>query len=558
MSNILTPISLWNNFDATLDINAETKSESISQGIKIEKITFLGRETGNGRVKIAAEFAYDPQTSSAGTVLIMPDSTPTIDERLLKFIVKHCYSALMVDYRGEWQDCNFYTEYPADIDYANTAKCGRHKDYVDTNAQQTSWYEWVGVGLYARKYIIERTGSDNIALLGLRDGGEIVWKLAVAEQFSCIIPVCAAGWKAYAGLSKYLAEELKFDEERYRFIGGIDSQAYAPYVRCPALMLCSTNDGRFDYDRAYDTFSRINATHIAESAISYSVRGNSNIGVKSVTDMLLFLDKHLKKRQVFIPRPAEVAVEVDENSNLIARITPDNQGVVETCSVYLSEDNTDSALRDWLSCPLQKKTAENEQTFFLNIYEKTATIFVLCCVQYSNGFTVWSKMAVKKISGKFRNMQSRCRVLYSSQFGADGFSIADPVTNALAGIFFTDTSLLPCVVEKAKGISGLYCANGLSTYRLNNPRFAPASGNMLAMDVFCDKTAKITISVMDLNTGDEYVNTVQVVGGVWQNIVSESKMFKTQNGAALESFASGMKLQISCGSEYAINNVMWL
>jgi len=329
MSNILTPISLWNNFDATLDINAETKSESISQGIKIEKITFLGRETGNGRVKIAAEFAYDPQTSSAGTVLIMPDSTQTIDEGLLKFIVKHGYSALMVDYRGEWQDFNFYTESPADIDYANTAKCGRHKDYVDTNAQQTSWYEWVGVGLYARKYIIERTGSDNIALLGLRDGGEIVWKLAVAEQFSCIIPVCAAGWKAYAGLSKYLAEELKFDEERYRFIGGIDSQAYAPYVRCPALMLCSTNDGRFDYDRAYDTFSRINATHIAESAISYSVRGNSNIGVKSVTDMLLFLDKHLKKRQVFIPRPAEVAVEVDESSNLIAKITPDNQGVVE-------------------------------------------------------------------------------------------------------------------------------------------------------------------------------------------------------------------------------------
>lgn len=216
MSNILTPISLWSNFDVSLDIKAEIKSEVISQGVKIEKITFLGRDTGNGRVKIAAAFASEPQTPVAGTVLIMPDSTQTIDEGLLKFIVKHGYAALMVDYRGEWEDCAFHTEYPENIAYANTAKCGRRKDYVDTTAQQTSWYEWAGVGLYARKYITERTGSDNIALLGLRDGGEIVWKMGVAEQFSCIVPVCAAGWKAYAGVSKYLSKEISFDEERYR------------------------------------------------------------------------------------------------------------------------------------------------------------------------------------------------------------------------------------------------------------------------------------------------------------------------------------------------------
>lgn len=70
MSNILTPISLWSNFDVSLDIKAEIKSEVISQGVKIEKITFLGRDTGNGRVKIAAAFASEPQTPVAGTVLI--------------------------------------------------------------------------------------------------------------------------------------------------------------------------------------------------------------------------------------------------------------------------------------------------------------------------------------------------------------------------------------------------------------------------------------------------------------------------------------------------------
>ncbi len=251
MSTILTPVSIWNNFDASLDVNAEVKSAAILQGVRIEKVNFLGRETGFGRIKIAAAFACDPQTPSAGTVLILPDSADTIDEGLLKFIVKRGYSALMVDYRGKWEDCAFYTEYPDCIDYANAAKCGRRKDFVDDSADKTSWYEWTGVGLYARKYIIERTGSDNIAVLGLRDGGEIAWKLGVAERFSCIVPVCAAGWKAYTGINKYLGGELQLDDERYRFIGGIDSQAYAQHVKCPVLMLCSTNDNRFDYDRAY-------------------------------------------------------------------------------------------------------------------------------------------------------------------------------------------------------------------------------------------------------------------------------------------------------------------
>ncbi len=558
MSTILTPVSIWNNFDASLDVNAEVKSAAILQGVRIEKVNFLGRETGFGRIKIAAAFACDPQTPSAGTVLILPDSADTIDEGLLKFIVKRGYSALMVDYRGQWEDCSFYTEYPDCIDYANTAKCGRRKDFVDDSADKTSWYEWTGVGLYARKYIIERTGSDNIAVLGLRDGGEIAWKLGVAERFSCIVPVCAAGWKAYTGINKYLGGELQLDDERYRFIGGIDSQAYAQHVKCPVLMLCSTNDNRFDYDRAYDTFSRINPEFIGSSAIAYSVRDNSSIGERSIDDMFMFFDKYLKKRQVFIPKPAVVNVEVDEESNLIAKVNYDTQGVVESCCAYLAEDGLNSALRDWVECPLYAKTETGEHKFYLNIYEKTASVIVFCYVKYTSGFTVWSKMTVKKISGKFRNMQSRCRLLYTNKSGAEGFTIADPKTNAIAGIFLADASTLPHLVEKAKGIKGLYCECGLSTLRTNNPRFAPVAESVLALDVYCDKASKITLTFTDLASGEEYFNEIKVVGGVWQNVISDSKLFKTKSGASLESFSSGMKLTVNCAVPYAINNVTWL
>jgi len=558
LANILTPLSIWGQFDDSLDTNAEIISATETDGVVVERVTFMGRNTDDGRVKIAAAFAYDSLSPALETVIIFSDSTETIDEGLLKFFVNRGYSALMVDYRGKWKGCDFFTEYPECIGYANTRMCGRYKDFVDESAEVTSWYEWVAVGIYACKYVKERTGGSGIAVVGLRDGGEIAWKIAAAVDISCIIPVCAAGWKAYAGISKYLTEEPELDSERYRFIAGIDSQAYAPYVKCPVLMLCSTNDTRFDYDRAYDTFSRINPEFLEQSAISYSVRCNSGIGEKSVNDMFMFLDKYLKKRQVFIPKPAEVAVEMDKDANLVARVNFDDRGIMEKCDVYLAEDNIDSSLREWVKCPYLERISAHEQVFGLNIYEKTSTVYVLCYVTYSNGFTVWSKMAVKKISGKFRNMQTRRRVIYSNADGNEGFYMASPKEYGVGGIFFPDPSVLPSPVAKAKGIKGLYCKGGLTTYRMNTPRYAPFTGSMLSLDVFSDENAEFTVTVTELSSNEEYVYTASIAGGVWQKLVLECKNLKTEGGLPLPAFTPNMILTVDCKKDFAINNVMWL
>ena len=63
MSNILTPVSLWKNFDDTLPVQAEITGESTEDGIKTQYLSFYGRETGAGRVKIYAAFAQDMRES---------------------------------------------------------------------------------------------------------------------------------------------------------------------------------------------------------------------------------------------------------------------------------------------------------------------------------------------------------------------------------------------------------------------------------------------------------------------------------------------------------------
>lgn len=558
MANILTPVSLWESFSPSLDTQASILSSKEEDGIVFERVNFNGRDTGSCRVVIAAEYAYDKENPAEETVLIFPDSKDTIDEKLLKIFVKHGYSALMVDYRGEWPGCNFFTRYPQNVIYANFAKSGRHYNFVDESAKETSWYEWVAVGLYARKYAKERSGSDKIAVVGLRDGGEIAWKLGVADNFTCIIPVCAAGWRAYSGINKYSSVEIDLNEERYRFIAGIDSQAYAPYVRCPALMLCTTNDERFDYDRAHDTFSRINPQFIGESAIAYSVQCNGCIGAKCTADMFMFLDKNLKNRQVFIPKPAEISVEVDEGSNLVAKAIFDNLGIVDSCGMYIAEDCTDSALRDWTECPHKSKISPKEQTFYLNVYEKTTTIFVLCYVKYTNGFTVWSKILAKKISGKFRNMQAKCHVMYSDREGTDGFAVAEQNRCAVGGMFFINEMVMPVIVETSKSVKGLSSEYGLTTFRMNNPKFAPAAGNMLKLDIISQSTETVVLTLLDANTKEEYKCNIEVVGGVWQSHIVDCKSFKNQNGTSLPAFKTNFKFSITCPVGFAVNNIMWL
>lgn len=554
MANILTPNAMWNNFDDSLPTCPRTLSITEDDGIRLERVLFSGRETGAGRVQIYALLAQNAKNPEAATVLIFPDSNRTADEEVVKLFVRRGYSALMVDYRGVWEGCETVTRYPENVSYANTRTCGRAKDFVDESADKTCWYEWVALGIYARKFLAERVGAENIAAVGLRDGGEVVWKLGYAVPFSCIVPVCAAGWKAYSEYDKYLSEEPSLSDERYRFIAGIDSQSYATGVKSPVLMLCSTNDQKFDYDRAYDTFSRINPDFLGSSVFSYSVQCNACIDAAGTADMFLFLDKFLKRRHVFLPKNAEVTVAMDGEDNLVARVSYDDEGIAEKFSVYLAEDCADSALREWESCA----ESETKGEFLLDIHEKTTTVFVVASVRYSNGFTAWSKIGVRKISGRFRNMRPRCAVIYTDKQGTDGFTVSDYGEAAVGGLLLCDDGALPRVVVKAGGICGLYSAGGLTTNRMSNPRFSPAADSVLKLDVFCDGDDTLTLTVMDLENGESYVYTAEIVGGVWQSVIAESKNFKQAGGVPLPDFKGQYKLNIACGGGYAVNNIMWL
>lgn len=561
-NKILTPTTLWNDFDDQLPLNESVLGERDAGKVCLRTVRFAGRAVGEARVDIFARYAEPCEGDKYPALLILPDADRTIDDAAVLRFASLGYAVLMPDYRGSWRGAEGYTVYPEAIGYANLRESERHFDHADETAKETSWYEWVAVARYCIRYLRAQPNVGKIGVIGIRAGGDIAWQLAATcDDLSCAIPVCAGGWRAYRGVNKYGdAPELKMDDERYRFIAGIESQSYAPYVRCPILMLCSTNDELFDADRAFDTFSRIAPN--CDKTFYFAARYNGHIGNTGLNDLDLFIGKYLKGREVFIPAPAEVAIEEDTDGELVARIRFDRNGEVKYCEVYMAEDMCESAMRDWVRCEFKRKEGDEAQIFRLNAVRGAKRVFAYAKTKYSCGFAVSSKIAVKKIDQNYANSVEPCRILYSSRSGRDSFTVARFDRSEIMADCFLENSQPPVdLVEGPFGISGVTSEYGLKLFRINDPRYCPAENALLKFDAYAPQTTTVQITVRATKNGKDIIYQCNLfLPGCesWTDHVLSAKDFKTDGNRPLASLRGAKYIAFYSEGRFCINNLLWL
>mgnify|MGYP001623754608 FL=1 len=560
-NKILTPITLWSGFDDTLPVEATVLEERTEEKMLLRAVRFPGRAVGGERVNIFARSGMPAEGNSFPALLVLPDYESTADETLIRRFVRKGYVVLMPDYRGKYTDGDFnYTAYPQSISYANYKEAGEHLDFAEPSAKETCWYEWTAVARYCVKYLQSLPYVGKIGVIGTKAGGDVAFQLAAtAEGLSCAIPVCAGGWRAYRGVHKFGENtELAMNDERYRFLAGVDAQAYAQYVKCPVLMLCASNDTRFDADRAFDTFARINPA--MDKTFFFSARYCDCIGNTGMKDLDLFVDKYLKDREVFIPAPVEISIEEDEGE-LVARIRFDPNGEVTYCEVYLSEDTENSALRNWTRCELKREEGEDEQIFRLNAYKKSTRVFAFAKAKYSCGFAVSSKVAVKKPDKVYTNMTDKCRILYSSENKFDSFVLDDPSQKVMADCFLDAGDSPIRMIKGPHGINGIYSPFGLKLFRIGEERFRPAPNALLKLDVYSAAPGILRICVGASKNGvlEKYFCYLRLSGGeCWADRVLYAKDFKTEENRPLSQFSDANYITFSSEGEFCINNLLWL
>lgn len=564
---IVSAVSLWKKFDLSTPLCASEWAIEEKNGVRSSSVSFSGHVVEDGSVRVFARFFRPLGAGKKPAILLLPDAGAPLLEELCRYFTDKGYAVLMPDYSGKMPtdtDSDCRTVYPPSLDYGNYARARGLHDMENLTAEQTTWFEWLYVARFALEYLSSREEVGNIGVVGVRTGGELAWQLMLSDKLQCGVPINAVGWKSFSGNAKFgdnVAHNLSDDTHRY--IAAVESQSYAPYVKCPVLMLCALHDSGFDCDRAYDTYSRIGTED--GNALVYSSDSGACIGLHALNDLDLFLEKNLKGREIYIPAPLNVTLK-ETADGLEVEVDCDKEGILEETGVYYAEADvrTKCAYRDWhrVFRTEGKTVKDGKATCNIKPFAGATAAFVYAYAKYINGFRVMSKITAKRLSNP-KVSAVKGRMLYSGK-ETDIFGVANYEDYSLADIFL-EQDAAPKKLEGYGGLKGAYSVGGIKTYKISSPQYIPDENALLEFDAYLPQSGglKISVEAGDVEHETERYTCIAQIkgGGKWKRVILKAADFKGENsGMPLKNFCEGKALSFATDGEreFAVTNILWL
>ncbi len=564
---IVSAIALWKKFNLKNPLCVSEWGIEEQDGVKRSHVSYSGHKVDDGNVRIYARYFRSLKKGKQPAILLLNDIGVTPDEELAEYFLQKGYAVLMPDYTGKMKEDGegvLRTAYPQSLSYGNFEQQKGYTHADDLPPDQTTWFEWTYVALYSIEFLRAQEEIGNIGIVGIRTGGELAWHAMLSPYVKCGVPINAAGWRSSHSIGKFsddIAHNLS--DNRHRYIAATEAQSYAPYVKCPVLMLCALRDQGFDCDRAYDTYSRIGNTD--GNALAYSPESGACIGQHALANMDLFLEKNLKGREIYIPDTLNVALK-ETCEGIEITVGSDKEGLLEEIGIFYAEADVKkkSTCRDWRQIyKIDGRSVKNGTAVHtVKPFAGTTAVFVFAYAKYFNGFRVMSKIACKRLTDANVNAV-KSRMLFSGK-EMDSFSIARHEDYSIGNIFL-EREAVPKKTTGYGGIQGAYSVGGIKTYKISSPRFLPDENALLEFDVYSaeTQTLKVEIEMADMEEWERYVCQVDVKGGgKWKRIILKAADFKAEtNGRSLKSFVDGSGLSFDCAGEekeYAVTNILWL
>lgn len=545
--SVLTPVTLWQAFDDSLPLK-ETKLNTYSiQSANITNVYFSGRQTEKGRVRIFGTYA-EPIKPSKGSLLLLPDVFDTVDEEMVMYFANLGYNVLCVDYRGEYHDVSNYTKYPDDVSYANYINRGRTFDYVDETANKTCWYEWVSVARYAISYLKDKAPNNKIGIMGNKYASNICWQLAATDsRVDAAVFLFGAGWQAYDKIYKQSDDDIEFNEERCRFLAGIDAQSYAQYVECPVLYLSSTNNETFDVERAVDTLLRVKNQNTCWR--NFITTTKSVLDDHCLNDVNLFFAKFLLGEKIIFPKTPTVETDIDDE-DLVYTVKIDDLSNVDTVFLMTSSNDIIPSTRVWNNVLYNPQVKGNKLIYKKHIYDDSKFEISFVAVKYLNGLTISSNFSYKKTG--IKSPSKVPSVIFSSTKLPTSFIIEDIKCNLLGNVFAEESFYKHAVGPN--DIRGIYTNSTLTSYAIKNLANYLTDESFIKFDVYTPLNETISV-VLKKSSGVEFRYTLPIIGGeFWQNINMNFIDFKDVNGIPLKKFDDIESVSIKTIGSFMINN----
>ena len=199
-------------------------------------------------------------------------------------------------------------------------------------------------------------------------------------------------------------------------------------------------------------------------------------------------------------------------------------------------------------------------TFPLSLYEKSSRALVNAFANYSNNFSVTSKIQEVIVKKPYKNVCFRSRIIYSSERdGLNGISGFRRRARSIADCFADGKGVDAKLLPGYGGIMGATAEAGLVSYRVNEPRYAAPDGASLRLDAYCreDATLKVTF----------YLTTARKTASARKSALRGRKVEEHSSGCGGLQVGDGRSygelfrsaLSGLCRSaEVLVNNVLWI
>ena len=559
---ILTPSSIWSDIKIEEVPAIKVIGEYKEGNITLSRIRIDGRTVNDGTVKIYAVLAKKQIKKQAPAVFILQKFTDGADETLAMDLAKRGFIAFVVNVGGDDGVNNNFTLYPASLSYANYVQAKNDMEpRIDKDIKSTHWYEWGLTARYALKYLKSLPEVSKVAGLGIADSANVLWHMTVGQNFDCLAFVLNAGWQAYKHNYKFEGiVDQQFSDAQLNYLAGIEPQAYANQINVPTMVLTASNNPDYDFERAHDTYARINEK--INTCFYTSVGRRDCIDQDGYEALIKFLNINLTsstKSNSLVAKDPTVKCDV-KNGKIVCSVWVEPSQLKDVC-LYVAEEEYRPARRQWQKLELEK-IQEGEYSCSYLPYHKSKVAFFFVKAVYKNGYVIDSDLVCKKFEEKEIESSHKSKIIYSSreENGSCAFYPAGEKVKKPYGIVIQDNYL---VEEKmgAMDITGVTCKSGLLSFRMTLEKYRPQDDGILLMDAYLKYGGKLTVKLICDFYGykREYLAHAKVNGGeVWHNVKLSLNNFKTAEGMALRTLKDIQAIEINADSEYLINNVLWV
>lgn len=550
METLLTPLTLWKDFDSSLPVNEDVTEEYTHDGVLYKSVNFSGRQTENGRVCLGGVLASKDKTDSPVILYLQDKLDKDINYEVSNHFVNLGFRVFIFNYLSfPWQKA--ITTYTEDSILGDINVSGDSLYNIIGDVKKTAWYEWICSAKYALTYL-KTLSNEKIGVLGEGTGSILSLLLNGCDnRVDAVASINGFGWLTLKGVDKYAEEstaEVDMDDKTLAFTSGMETQSYVPLAKAPNLIIASSHNVEQDSDRAHDTVLRFNKD--VPTYFNLSLGYNDLIGEESLNDLDLFFQKYLQDKDFYASKITDVTLQKDDYTLTIKVGLPVEK--VKSVDVYVAECNENRIKRNFLKAQSVGEDDKGKRIFKFDSFSSSIPLMAFAKVTFESGFTVSSRYYVLEgESGKAKDKKP-CKVLYDSLMGINGFFTISSTSKTVKGRGEPKTALGPFNIE------GMLCDKGIKTYKVGSSHFRAEDNSLLLFSVNSSEFLKLKITA-DANKMEKYVCELSInAGKVWQSISLEAKNFKRKDGMPLSSFKDIYCLRMEGSVSFILSNISWV